>query len=161
MVESSRNNAGKTAARGRGRPFEKGNPGRPRGARHRATLAAATLLDGEAEALSRKAIELALDGDTVALKLCLDRILPPRRERDVVVNLPSFRSPGDAGEVSAVVLEAVSKGEVTLREAAELAKLIADHVAMLERSEKYKNSASIFPELSSFLRRRMRSEADN
>src|SRR5690348_2496063 len=47
----------------RGRPFrpgESGNPaGRPRGARNRTTLAAEQLLDGEAEVLTRKAIELA------------------------------------------------------------------------------------------------------
>jgi hypothetical protein len=67
------------------------------------------LLDEEAEALTRKAVELALEGDTVALKICLDRILPPRRERDVRVNLPSFRSPGDAGEVSAAVFDAVTR----------------------------------------------------
>jgi hypothetical protein len=157
MTDTLRKNATKT----RGRPFKPGNAGRPKGARNRATLAAANLLDGEAEALTRKAIELALEGDILALRICLDRILPPRRERNVIVNLPSLRSPGDAGEVSAVILDAVSKGEVTLGEAAELAKLIADHVAMLERSEKYKNSASIFPDLSSLLRRRMQSEDDN
>ena len=70
-----------------GRPFEKGrsaNPGgRRRGSRNRATLAAAVLLDGEAEALTRKAVELALAGDPVALRLCIERILPPCRERPV------------------------------------------------------------------------------
>jgi hypothetical protein len=38
-------------------------------------------LDGEAEALTRKAIERALEGDTTALRLCLDRLLPPRKDR--------------------------------------------------------------------------------
>jgi hypothetical protein len=37
------------------------------------------LLDGEAEALTRKAVELALDGDASALRLCLDRVVGPRR----------------------------------------------------------------------------------
>ena len=49
-----------------------GNPdGRPMGSRNRATLAAQTLLDGEGERLTRKAIELALEGDRAALRLCL------------------------------------------------------------------------------------------
>ena len=61
--------------------FAKGNPGRPAGARHKYVLAIQDLLDGEAEALGRKAIELALAGDTVALRLCLERIAPPRKER--------------------------------------------------------------------------------
>src|SRR5215204_4346329 len=61
------------AERGSGR-FKPGNPGRPKGARHKTTLAIEALLDGEAEALTRKAIELAKAGDLVALRLCLDRI---------------------------------------------------------------------------------------
>src|SRR6516225_4824452 len=69
----------------RRRPFEKGrsgNPaGRPRGSRNRSTLAAQLLLQGEAEALTRKAVELALGGDPTALRLCLDRLIAPHRER--------------------------------------------------------------------------------
>jgi hypothetical protein len=71
--------------------FQKGHSGNPRGkpreARHRSTLAAEVLLDGEAEQLTRKAVELALGGDTTALRLCLDRIIPPRRERPVSLPL--------------------------------------------------------------------------
>src|SRR5262249_39105368 len=65
-----------------GRPFQKGQSGnlagRPPGSRNEATLAAEILLEGEAEALTRQAIELALEGDRTALKLCLERILPRR-----------------------------------------------------------------------------------
>jgi hypothetical protein len=71
-------------------------PAAQRAARHRATLAAEALLDGEAEGLTRKAVEMALAGDTTALRLCLDRILPPRRERPVNFTLPSLRKPTDA-----------------------------------------------------------------
>jgi hypothetical protein len=66
----------KQPGRGRGRPFEKGqsgNPaGRPPGIGKRATQAMQLLLDGEAQALTRKAVELALDGNTTALRICLD-----------------------------------------------------------------------------------------
>jgi hypothetical protein len=68
MGSLSGNNAVKT----RGRPFPKGNPGRPKGARHKATVAAEALLDGQAEALTQKAVDAALEGDTTALRLCLD-----------------------------------------------------------------------------------------
>jgi Family of unknown function (DUF5681) len=92
------------AGRKQGR-FVKGQSGNPegklRGTRHRATQLAETLLEGDSEALVRKAVELALGGDTVALKLCLDRILPPRRERTVALNLPNLRRPADNAEVSA------------------------------------------------------------
>lgn len=61
----ARKNTGKT----RGRPFKKGNPGRPKGARNKVTLAVEALLDGEAEDLTRKAVELAQEGNTTALRL--------------------------------------------------------------------------------------------
>jgi Family of unknown function (DUF5681) len=72
-------------AKQRGRPFVKGqsgNPaGKPKGARNRSTIAAELLLEGEARALTRKAIELGLAGDTTALRLCLERLVPPRKDR--------------------------------------------------------------------------------
>jgi Family of unknown function (DUF5681) len=82
-------NTGRDQA-GRWRKGASGNrAGKPRGARHKATLAAETLLEGEAEALSRKAVELALRGDVSALRLCLDRIVPPRKDRPVCFELPA------------------------------------------------------------------------
>lgn len=57
---------------------QSGNPsGLAKGALNKATLASQTLLDGEAEALTRKAVELAKEGNPVALRLCLERLLPP------------------------------------------------------------------------------------
>jgi hypothetical protein len=59
---------------------QSGNPaGRPKGARNHTTRAVEALLDGEAEALTRKAIEMALDGDGPAMRLCLDRLCHPAR----------------------------------------------------------------------------------
>ena len=91
--------------------FEKGrsgNPaGKPHGARHRATLAAEMLLDGEAQALTRKAIERALEGDSTALRLCLERIVPVRKERPLRLALPSLTNAGDAARAIAAITAAV------------------------------------------------------
>jgi hypothetical protein len=115
-----------------GSRFQKGrsgNPnGRPKGSRNSATLAAEAMLDGEAEALTRKAIEMALGGDTVALRLCLERIYPPRKDRPVTFALPPITSVRDAADISAAVAVAVSNGEITLSEAAEVAKLLDSYV---------------------------------
>ena len=82
------------SSRPRGRPFEKGRSGNPvgrrLGSRNKATLAAAALLAGEAEALTRKAVEMALAGDPTAMRLCMERVLPPCRERTVKFSLPSI-----------------------------------------------------------------------
>src|SRR5215218_6521027 len=70
---------------------QSGNPnGKPKGTRHRVTMAAETLMEGEAEAITRKAIELAKEGDGPALRLCMDRIYPPRKDRPVRFRLPSL-----------------------------------------------------------------------
>jgi hypothetical protein len=106
-------------------PGQSGNPaGRPKGARHRTALAMEALLNGEAEALTRKAIEMALDGDGPAMRLCLDRLCPPRRDRHVPFALPPITNAVDAVEASAALVAAVADGELTPSEAADLGKLI-------------------------------------
>ena len=106
-------------------PGQSGNPaGRPKGARHRTTLAMEAILDGEAEALTRKAIEMALDGDGPAMRLCLDRLCPPRRDRHVPFALPPITCAADAVKASAALVAAVADGELTPSEAADLGKLI-------------------------------------
>ena len=86
----------KPPGRARGRPFEKGRSGNPAGRRtgscNKTTAAAAALLAGESEALTRKAVELALVGDPTAMRLCLERILPACRERSVKFALPPIES---------------------------------------------------------------------
>jgi Family of unknown function (DUF5681) len=86
----------KLPGRGRGRPYEKGRSGNPAGrrtgSRNKATLAAAALLAGESEALTRRAVEFALGRDPTAMRLCLERILPPCRERTVKFALPPIES---------------------------------------------------------------------
>ena len=95
----------RTPGKQRGRPFEpgqSGNPaGRPKGARNRSTVAAEALLDGEAEALTRKAIELALAGDTTALRLCMERLVPPRKDRSTPIALPVSKTPRTPPRLSA------------------------------------------------------------
>lgn len=139
MAETPRNNASKT----RGRPFQKGNAGRPHGARHKATLAAEALLDGEAEALTRKAIERALEGDATALRLCLDRILPPRKERPLQVALPALASASDAAAAMAAITESVARGDVTTGEAADLSALVVAFAKALETSDLEKRISAL------------------
>jgi hypothetical protein len=123
-----RNNAPRT----RGKPFAPGNPGRPKGARHRATIAAEALLDGEADKLTRKAIDLALEGDTVALRLCLERLVPPRKERPISVDLPVIEDAKDHPGVIASIFAAVAAGDITPGEAQSLAAVLEQHRRSIE-----------------------------
>ena len=95
---------------------QSGNPrGRPAGSRNSATLACETLLEGQAETLTQKAVDMALAGDTVALKICIDRIYPARKDRAVRFPLPPITSARDAADIAAAVAQAVAAGHLTPR----------------------------------------------
>ena len=112
-------------------PGVSGNPdGRPKGSRNKTTLAVEALLEGEAEALTRKAIERALDGDVTALRLCLDRLSPPRRDRPAPFDMPSLKEAADARDAFAAIIAATAEGDLTPGEAAALAKLVTDFAAV-------------------------------
>jgi hypothetical protein len=113
-----------------------GNPaGRPRGCRDRANRAARLLLEGEGEALIRKAVELALAGDPAALRLCLDRIVGPCRERAIEFAMPAIRSAADLADAMAALAAATALGEVTPREAAQLGGVVDAYIRAVEATE--------------------------
>jgi hypothetical protein len=119
----------------RGKPFQPGNPGRPKGSRNRTTLALEALLDGEAEELTRKAIEMAKSGDSAALRLVIDRLIPPRKERPVMFAMPRLETAADAVKATAALVEAVSAGDITPGEAGELSKLVENFTKAVELHE--------------------------
>jgi hypothetical protein len=131
--------AEKTPKQQRGTPFkpgQSGNPsGRPAGSRNKATIAMEALLDGQAEALTRKAIDLALMGDITALRLCLDRVLPVRKDRPVTFTLPPIKTPQDAAATISAVLAAVAAGEITPSDASEISKLINVYIETVQTAE--------------------------
>jgi hypothetical protein len=93
------------------------------------------LLDGQAEALTQKAITMALGGDPVALRLCLDRIYPARKDRPVSFPLPPITSARDAADLMAAVAKAVATGHITPGEATEIAKVIDAYVRAYQTAE--------------------------
>ena len=127
--------AGRTA-KGQFARGASGNPGgKIKGTRSRATMAAAALLDGEAEALTRKAVELALDGDTTALRLCLERIYPAPKDRPVAVELPTVEAAADLPKATAALLAAVARGVITPAEGNALAAIVAAHSKAVDVAE--------------------------
>ena len=124
------------AHRGQFRAGQSGNPsGKAKGTRHRASLAVEALLDGEAEALTRRAIEMALDGDGPAMRLCLDRLCPPRKDRTIAFTLPEITGPADLTKATAALLKGVADGELTPGEAAELSRLVDAHTKAIETAD--------------------------
>jgi hypothetical protein len=129
------NNTGEQQA-GRFRKGQSGNPaGRPAGSRNAATLACEALLEGQAEALTQKAVDMALAGDTVALKICIDRIFPVRKDRAVSFPLPPITSARDAADIAAAIAQAVAAGHITPSEAAEIGKIIEIYIKAYQTAE--------------------------
>lgn len=109
--------------------FAKGHSGnesgKPKGARNKATMAALELLNGESEALSRKAIEMALAGDTAALRLCLDRIAPPIKERPIPrLNLINLNEGMGVLEAYGNIATKLAEGELLPSEAKALCSVL-------------------------------------
>src|SRR5215831_17617985 len=106
-------------------PFEarkSGNPaGKAKGTRNKTTLAVEALLEGEAETLTRKAIELAKAGDLAALRVCLERIAPPRKDRPVLFELPPVSSAADAAKAAAALWRRLRSAILPLLRLASLA----------------------------------------
>lgn len=127
----------------RGRPFGPGNPGKPKGARSRATMAAEALLDGEAEKLTRTAIDKALEGDSVALRLCLERLVPPRKDSPITLELPPIATAGDVVAASAAVLSAVGAGEISPDEAGRVMALLTAHKNIVETGDLERRIAAL------------------
>ena len=117
-------------------PGKSGNPaGRPKGARNKTTIAIEALLEGEAEELTRKAIEMAKGGDGPALRMCLDRLAPPRKDSPVCFDLPPIKTVADAVDASSSVLAAVAGGEVTPYEGSRIMALLTSHKVLVETGE--------------------------
>lgn len=110
-----------------------GNPdGRPKGARNKATLIIEQLLDDDAEVIGKKAIEMAKAGDSTALRLCLDRIAPARKDRHISFKLPKLEKPEQAVLAAADIVAAVADAELTPSEAADMMKLVEGYTRILE-----------------------------
>ena len=125
-MKNGRNTAGK---------FTSGNSGRPNSARNRKTLAVETLFEGQAEALTQTAISKALDGDSMALRLCMERIAPAPKDNPVSFTLPQMNNALDASEAAGSVLTAVSEGNLTPIEATRVMGLIDSYRRTLELTE--------------------------
>lgn len=103
-----------------------GNPqGRPKGAVSR-RVQLANLFEPHAEKLINKTIELALSGDTVALRLCVERLVPKPKHEPLGIKFPSKYDKNSMEKLSDEILQAVCDGRVDLDEAERLKKFVAE-----------------------------------
>ena len=67
------------------------------------------------------------------MRLCMERISAPKRERPVAIELPVIESPADARKAIAVVTAELGEGSLTITEATRLIALIDRTLRVVER----------------------------
>lgn len=111
-------------------PGESGNPaGRPPGVGRVAKYR--KLLQAQADTLIKTVIDQALAGESVALKLCIDRLLPPYRPEAVPIE---FAMPEVGGLVSMgeAVLSAIGNGILSPEQGAKVLQALAGQARLIE-----------------------------
>lgn len=118
------------------KPGQSGNPkGRPQGSRNKATLAMEALLEADANAIAEKCIEKAKEGDMAAIRLCMDRLYPPRKDSPIFFEIPQMETAADAVRVMASVMAALASGDITPSEAQAVAGIVETFRRTIETSE--------------------------
>ena len=136
-------------------PFQKGrsgNPaGKPKGALNKTTLIAQSLLEGEAEALVRKVVQMALEGDPACLRICLERLVPVKKDAPIRIDIPEIASVADIPKLLAAITARLSEGGITPPETVTLIGLadtfrktlevveLESRLSVLERNFKSRN----------------------
>jgi len=119
--------------------FKKGVSGNPRGcpsgSRNRATIMAQKLLDDKSENIVKKAIELAEEGDSTMIRVCMERLVPQRKSFPVKISLPDFKKVEDMPAVTKAIADATSSGELTPEEADKILKIFDRHLKALELAD--------------------------
>lgn len=118
--------------------FEPGNTlgrGRPRGSRNKSKSPGQDLFDEYAEHLIRKAISLGLAGETNALRMCIDRISPARRDAVIQMNLPAIRKAEDLDKAAEKVTQRLRRGKITPVEAGRIMHTLEGRLRIFETVE--------------------------
>ncbi|WP_131778378.1 DUF5681 domain-containing protein [Legionella bozemanae] len=117
--------------------FKKGQSGNPSGKKpgtHNKRTALAKLLEPHAENLINKAVELALEGDVNALKLCLDRLLPRIISQPVQFDMNDFDAENidNLSAIGKKIILAISVGNLSPEEGQRLMNILDDQRKLIE-----------------------------
>jgi len=121
----------------RGRPFEPGNQvgrGRPRGSRNKRT-SLLKAMEEHGEPIVKNCMILALKGDRVALRLCMERLVPICNPSGQRYRLPPVKTVADVGSAFEAVFGEVTRGGMTVEQARELAQVLAARMRFAETEE--------------------------
>jgi hypothetical protein len=125
LTEPSNPSASPIPSSGQFRKGQSGNPGgRPRGARNKATLELAALLQEAGPRLMQEGIDRALDGDSLILRCCIARLAPVPRGRPVELDLAEGSAAGDVLASLTATVRAMAEGTLSPLEASDVAQVV-------------------------------------
>ena len=122
----------------RGRPFQPGNKygrGRPRGSRNKVARVCQNTLDSHAESLTKKCLVLAFQGNPTAMRLCMERLMPARRQRTLTFKLQPLKTIGDVAAASEAVVSGVARGQLTPAEGQAFSGMLEDRRRVIETQD--------------------------
>lgn len=141
-------------SRPRGRPFQPGNKfgqGRPKGSPNKEKPASQKIMDDYAEHVVRKCIALAMQGDRSALRICMERISPARRDQCVRVVLPKIQTAKDINRAAEMITKAIRLGQITPLEGETLMNILESRSRVIEKVD-FENRLERIEEVATRLR---------
>jgi hypothetical protein len=99
----------------RGKPFQPGNTlgrGRPKGSSNKPKSPAQELLEEYHLALTRKCLSLAASGNLAAMRICMDRLAPPRPNGCIRISLPKIRTLQDVEMAADKIMQAMGRSRI-------------------------------------------------
>jgi uncharacterized protein DUF5681 len=127
--------------KGRGRPFQPGNPGRPPGSKNKTTQVLEQLAEGRAEQLLRKVLEQALAGDVACQRMMLDRLYVPPKARPINLTLPTINSSQDVLAAIAAICKALGEGRLNPDEITALSTMVGRSIQVIEHDHERRIAA--------------------
>jgi hypothetical protein len=98
--------------------------GRPKGSRNKSSSPGQDVLNQYAERLVLKCISMAGQGDVGAMRLCMERILPVRRDALVKVSLPRIGTAQEVNKAAEKVTQVMGRGKITPTDAEKMMNVI-------------------------------------
>jgi hypothetical protein len=119
--------------------FQKGASGNPagnhKGCRHKSTLLAEKILEDDRDEIINAVVAAAKNGDPTAMRLCVERLVPLRKGRPVIFDLPPVKTAADIAGAVGELARAMAAGELTTDEASAAASVIEMHRRAIETTE--------------------------
>ena len=120
-----------------GRPFERGNKmgkGRPPGSRNQRTVFS-EMMESHGEPLIKQCLVRALKGDSTAMRLCMERLLPPCKPSNNRFRMPVVKTASDVRLALQSVLQEVARGRLSAQEGGAVAAILETHRVAIETDE--------------------------